>query len=167
MFQACPEHAQFPAGTDRVQYSRRRDRADACVRYRVCASTHGDQVGQRGSLGGCIRALARVNGLNMDGNRDDHCTDRADCNGCHGGLRMPEWGRREQGAARRRPNSTRQRAPLLHALLTQAMSSVLPSSLAPHVCILPSPDLVSALQDASLPPIHQLLQSFSPLQQGV
>ncbi|EJD55548.1 hypothetical protein AURDEDRAFT_155791 [Auricularia subglabra TFB-10046 SS5] len=45
------------------------------------------------------------------------------------------------------------------------MSAVLPSSLSPHVCVLPSPDLAAALEEAGLPPIHHLLQSFSPLQQ--
>ncbi|KAF8445809.1 ER-golgi trafficking TRAPP I complex 85 kDa subunit-domain-containing protein [Boletus edulis BED1] len=45
------------------------------------------------------------------------------------------------------------------------MSPVLPLSLSPHVCLLPSPDLVRLLQDASLPPLHEILQSFSPLPQ--
>ncbi|KAG6381058.1 hypothetical protein JVT61DRAFT_5454 [Boletus reticuloceps] len=45
------------------------------------------------------------------------------------------------------------------------MSPVLPSSLSPHVCLLPSPDLVRLFQDASLPPLHEILQSFSPLPQ--
>ncbi|KAH0838197.1 ER-golgi trafficking TRAPP I complex 85 kDa subunit-domain-containing protein [Lanmaoa asiatica] len=45
------------------------------------------------------------------------------------------------------------------------MGPALPSSLSPHVTILPSPDLVHLLQDASLPPLHHILQSFSPLPQ--
>ncbi|KIJ24365.1 hypothetical protein M422DRAFT_274866 [Sphaerobolus stellatus SS14] len=42
---------------------------------------------------------------------------------------------------------------------------VLPVSLSPHVCILPSPDLVELLEQSSLPPLHQLFQAFSPLPQ--
>ncbi|KAG8219699.1 ER-golgi trafficking TRAPP I complex 85 kDa subunit-domain-containing protein [Butyriboletus roseoflavus] len=45
------------------------------------------------------------------------------------------------------------------------MGPALPSSLSPHVSLLPSPDLVRLLQDASLPPLHHILQSFSPLPQ--
>ncbi|KZW02555.1 hypothetical protein EXIGLDRAFT_415091 [Exidia glandulosa HHB12029] len=45
------------------------------------------------------------------------------------------------------------------------MAAALPPSLSPHICVLASPDLVAALNDASLPPLHNLLQSFSPLQQ--
>lgn len=43
------------------------------------------------------------------------------------------------------------------------MPSVLPSSLSPHICILPSPDLDQLLQSSSLPPLPNILQSFSPL----
>lgn len=43
----------------------------------------------------------------------------------------------------------------------------LPSSLSPHVCLLPCQDLVHLLQGASLPPLHEILQSFSPLPQGI
>ncbi|KZT30693.1 hypothetical protein NEOLEDRAFT_1126297 [Neolentinus lepideus HHB14362 ss-1] len=39
----------------------------------------------------------------------------------------------------------------------------LPYSLSPHVCILSSPDLESLLSSVSLPPLPQVLQSFSPL----
>ncbi|TFK56961.1 hypothetical protein OE88DRAFT_1715773 [Heliocybe sulcata] len=39
----------------------------------------------------------------------------------------------------------------------------LPYSLSPHVCILSSPDLESLLVSSSLPPLSQILQSFSPL----
>ncbi|KIK93997.1 hypothetical protein PAXRUDRAFT_480682 [Paxillus rubicundulus Ve08.2h10] len=45
------------------------------------------------------------------------------------------------------------------------MARVLPSSLSPHVCILPSPDLEQLLEASSLPPLHDILQSFSPLPQ--
>ncbi|KAF9244569.1 ER-golgi trafficking TRAPP I complex 85 kDa subunit-domain-containing protein [Melanogaster broomeanus] len=45
------------------------------------------------------------------------------------------------------------------------MASVLPTSLSPHICILPSPDLVHLLEASSLPPLHEILQSFSPLPQ--
>ncbi|KAG9314249.1 ER-golgi trafficking TRAPP I complex 85 kDa subunit-domain-containing protein [Chiua virens] len=47
------------------------------------------------------------------------------------------------------------------------MVTNLPSSLSPHVCLLPSPDLTTVLQDASLPPLHEILQSFSPLPQVI
>lgn len=47
------------------------------------------------------------------------------------------------------------------------MAPVLPSSLSPHVCLVSSPDLVQLLHDASLPPLHDILQSFSPLPQGI
>ncbi|KAF9015517.1 ER-golgi trafficking TRAPP I complex 85 kDa subunit-domain-containing protein [Cyathus striatus] len=43
--------------------------------------------------------------------------------------------------------------------------TVLPSSLSPHICILPSKDLVTLLESSSLPPLPQILQSFSPLPQ--
>ncbi|KAF8575503.1 hypothetical protein K439DRAFT_1419748 [Ramaria rubella] len=42
---------------------------------------------------------------------------------------------------------------------------VLPLSLSPHICIIPSPDLVELLASSSLPPLQHLLQSFSPLPQ--
>ncbi|KZS95953.1 hypothetical protein SISNIDRAFT_451603 [Sistotremastrum niveocremeum HHB9708] len=42
---------------------------------------------------------------------------------------------------------------------------VLPSSISPHLCVLPSDDLVEFLVSSGLPPLHQLLQSFSPLTQ--
>ncbi|KAF9229138.1 hypothetical protein BS17DRAFT_742850 [Gyrodon lividus] len=45
------------------------------------------------------------------------------------------------------------------------MAPVLPSSLSPHICILPSPDLAQLLEASSLPPLHDILQSFSPLPQ--
>jgi hypothetical protein len=45
------------------------------------------------------------------------------------------------------------------------MASALPSSLSPHICILPSPDLVDLLKTSGLPPLHHVLQSFSPLPQ--
>ncbi|KAI0051657.1 hypothetical protein FA95DRAFT_1484733 [Auriscalpium vulgare] len=45
------------------------------------------------------------------------------------------------------------------------MPSMLPPSLAPHTCILPSQDLVDLLASSSLPPLPQILQSFSPLPQ--
>lgn len=47
------------------------------------------------------------------------------------------------------------------------MGPALPSSLSPHVCLVPCPDLVLLLQHASLPPLHDILQSFSPLPQGI
>ncbi|KAH7885908.1 ER-golgi trafficking TRAPP I complex 85 kDa subunit-domain-containing protein, partial [Phlebopus sp. FC_14] len=45
------------------------------------------------------------------------------------------------------------------------MTAVLPSSTSPHICLLPSQDLVQLLQDAHLPQLHHILQSFSPLPQ--
>ncbi|TEB39007.1 hypothetical protein FA13DRAFT_1724958 [Coprinellus micaceus] len=45
------------------------------------------------------------------------------------------------------------------------MAPVLPSSLSPHVCILPSPDLSDLLEESQLPPLQHILQSFSPLPQ--
>ncbi|KAH7912583.1 ER-golgi trafficking TRAPP I complex 85 kDa subunit-domain-containing protein [Hygrophoropsis aurantiaca] len=45
------------------------------------------------------------------------------------------------------------------------MAPVLPSSLSPHICILPSPDLNELLESSSLPPLPHILQSFSPLPQ--
>ncbi|KAG0696032.1 ER-golgi trafficking TRAPP I complex 85 kDa subunit-domain-containing protein [Suillus ampliporus] len=45
------------------------------------------------------------------------------------------------------------------------MARVLPSSLTPHICILPSPDLEDLLQSSSLPSLPHILQSFSPLPQ--
>ncbi|KAG8747243.1 hypothetical protein FRC10_001859 [Ceratobasidium sp. 414] len=44
------------------------------------------------------------------------------------------------------------------------MSSSLPLSLSPHVVVLASTDLVSLLQDNKLPPLHDLLRSFTPLE---
>ncbi|KAI0271395.1 ER-golgi trafficking TRAPP I complex 85 kDa subunit-domain-containing protein [Gloeopeniophorella convolvens] len=44
-------------------------------------------------------------------------------------------------------------------------SPVLPPSLGPHICILSSPDLTDLLSSLSLPPLPQILQSFSPLPQ--
>ncbi|THV07645.1 hypothetical protein K435DRAFT_825459 [Dendrothele bispora CBS 962.96] len=41
----------------------------------------------------------------------------------------------------------------------------LPSSLSPHICILSSPDLDELLASSSLPPLPEVLQSFSPLPQ--
>ncbi|EIW64369.1 uncharacterized protein TRAVEDRAFT_158546 [Trametes versicolor FP-101664 SS1] len=41
----------------------------------------------------------------------------------------------------------------------------LPSSLSPHVCILASPDVQDVLERASLPPLPDILQCFSPLPQ--
>ncbi|KAG9222665.1 hypothetical protein CCMSSC00406_0004579 [Pleurotus cornucopiae] len=46
------------------------------------------------------------------------------------------------------------------------MAPVLPSSLSPHVCVLSSPDLDETLASSSLPPLPQILQSFSPLPNG-
>lgn len=46
------------------------------------------------------------------------------------------------------------------------MPPPLPYSLSPHICVLPSPDLEQLLTQSSLPPIHHLLQSFSPLPQS-
>ncbi|KAG7450664.1 uncharacterized protein BT62DRAFT_927934 [Guyanagaster necrorhizus] len=45
------------------------------------------------------------------------------------------------------------------------MAPVLPSSLSPHICIIPSDDLTQLLQFSSLPPLPAILQSFSPLPQ--
>ncbi|KAK0464963.1 ER-golgi trafficking TRAPP I complex 85 kDa subunit-domain-containing protein [Desarmillaria tabescens] len=45
------------------------------------------------------------------------------------------------------------------------MAPVLPSSLSPHICIIPSDDLTQLLQSSSLPPLPAILQSFSPLPQ--
>ncbi|GJE87623.1 ER-golgi trafficking TRAPP I complex 85 kDa subunit-domain-containing protein [Phanerochaete sordida] len=45
------------------------------------------------------------------------------------------------------------------------MAPTLPSSLSPHICILQSPDVQQLLADASLPPLSQVLQSFTPLSQ--
>ncbi|KLO17070.1 hypothetical protein SCHPADRAFT_959188 [Schizopora paradoxa] len=45
------------------------------------------------------------------------------------------------------------------------MPPPLPFSLSPHCCIFPSKDLVDLLSSASLPPIQNVLQSFSPLPQ--
>lgn len=45
--------------------------------------------------------------------------------------------------------------------------SVLPISLSPHICILPSSDLSDLLSTSSLPSLPKILQSFSPLPQGV
>ncbi|KAG8754517.1 hypothetical protein FRC12_011166 [Ceratobasidium sp. 428] len=44
------------------------------------------------------------------------------------------------------------------------MSSLLPLSLSPHVVVLASADLVSLLRDNKLPPLHDLLRSFTPLE---
>ncbi|KAI9460993.1 ER-golgi trafficking TRAPP I complex 85 kDa subunit-domain-containing protein [Lactarius psammicola] len=41
----------------------------------------------------------------------------------------------------------------------------LPPSLGPHICIISSPDLADLLSSLSLPPLPQILQSFSPLPQ--
>ncbi|KIY45752.1 hypothetical protein FISHEDRAFT_66805 [Fistulina hepatica ATCC 64428] len=45
------------------------------------------------------------------------------------------------------------------------MSSFLPASLSPHICILSSQDLDELLSFSHLPPLPEILQSFSPLQQ--
>ncbi|KAG6818052.1 hypothetical protein H0H87_009207 [Tephrocybe sp. NHM501043] len=45
------------------------------------------------------------------------------------------------------------------------MPPPLPSSLSPHICVLPSQDLSDLLKGASLPPLPHILQSFSPLPQ--
>lgn len=45
------------------------------------------------------------------------------------------------------------------------MARVLPSSLTPHICILPSQDLEELLKSSALPSLHHILQSFSPLPQ--
>jgi hypothetical protein len=46
------------------------------------------------------------------------------------------------------------------------MARVLPSSLSPHVTTVLSPDLVELFTRSSLPPLHHILQSYSPLPQG-
>ncbi|KAI0307705.1 ER-golgi trafficking TRAPP I complex 85 kDa subunit-domain-containing protein [Multifurca ochricompacta] len=45
------------------------------------------------------------------------------------------------------------------------LTPTLPSSLSPHICIISSPDLADLLSSFSLPSLHQILQSFSPLPQ--
>ncbi|KDR85341.1 hypothetical protein GALMADRAFT_234163 [Galerina marginata CBS 339.88] len=45
------------------------------------------------------------------------------------------------------------------------MAPMLPSSLSPHICVLTSPDLSELLERSVLPPLHHILQSFSPLPQ--
>ncbi|KAF5384925.1 hypothetical protein D9615_001402 [Tricholomella constricta] len=45
------------------------------------------------------------------------------------------------------------------------MPPPLPSSLSPHICILPSQDLAELLTSSSLPSLPHILQSFSPLPQ--
>ncbi|KAJ7630805.1 ER-golgi trafficking TRAPP I complex 85 kDa subunit-domain-containing protein [Roridomyces roridus] len=45
------------------------------------------------------------------------------------------------------------------------MTSALPSSLSPHICILSSPDLEQLLKANLLPPLPHILQSFSPFPQ--
>ncbi|KAI0697133.1 ER-golgi trafficking TRAPP I complex 85 kDa subunit-domain-containing protein [Cytidiella melzeri] len=47
------------------------------------------------------------------------------------------------------------------------MAPNLPFSLSPHVCVLSSPDLQELLDNASLPPLPRILQSFVPLAQGM
>src|SRR5215475_10513263 len=47
------------------------------------------------------------------------------------------------------------------------MSPVLSSSLSPHICVLQSPDLNDLLSSFLLPPLPKILQSFSPLPQGL
>jgi hypothetical protein len=44
------------------------------------------------------------------------------------------------------------------------MSSLLPLSLSPHVVVLASADLVSLLEENKLPPLHDLLRAFTPLE---
>jgi hypothetical protein len=44
------------------------------------------------------------------------------------------------------------------------MSATLPLSLSPHVVVLASPDLVELLKDSKLPPLPELLRSFTPLE---
>ena len=46
------------------------------------------------------------------------------------------------------------------------VAPALPPSLSPHICIVSSPDLADLLSASSLPPLPQILQSFSPLPQG-
>jgi hypothetical protein len=55
----------------------------------------------------------------------------------------------------------------LAAALLERMAPVLPSSLSPHICVLPSPDLTDLLVSSSLPPLPHILQSFSPLPQSM
>ncbi|KAK0478294.1 ER-golgi trafficking TRAPP I complex 85 kDa subunit-domain-containing protein [Armillaria novae-zelandiae] len=45
------------------------------------------------------------------------------------------------------------------------MAPTLPSSLSPHICIIPSDDLTQLLHSSSLPSLPAILQSFSPLPQ--
>ncbi|KAH9982364.1 ER-golgi trafficking TRAPP I complex 85 kDa subunit-domain-containing protein [Lactifluus volemus] len=45
------------------------------------------------------------------------------------------------------------------------VAPALPPSLSPHICIVSSPDLADLLSASSLPPLPQILQSFSPLPQ--
>ncbi|KII93831.1 hypothetical protein PLICRDRAFT_36073 [Plicaturopsis crispa FD-325 SS-3] len=45
------------------------------------------------------------------------------------------------------------------------MPPPLPTSLSPHICVLQSPDLTELLVKSQLPPLPQILQSFSPLAQ--
>ncbi|GJJ13919.1 hypothetical protein Clacol_008176 [Clathrus columnatus] len=47
-----------------------------------------------------------------------------------------------------------------------SIAPVLPISLTPLVCIFQSKELSDVLSDKSLPLLHQILQTFSPLQQG-
>ena len=46
------------------------------------------------------------------------------------------------------------------------VASAVPPSLGPHICIISSPDLADLLSASSLPPLPQILRSFSPLPQG-
>lgn len=55
---------------------------------------------------------------------------------------------------------------LLLVCLVRGMAPTLPHSLSPHICILSAPDLSELLDKASLPPLQNILQSFSPLPQG-
>jgi len=48
----------------------------------------------------------------------------------------------------------------------RTMAPIIPSSLSPHIAILTSPDLVDLLENAKLPSLAHVLQSFSPLPQG-
>lgn len=52
------------------------------------------------------------------------------------------------------------------ASATTSKAPTLPSSLSPHVVTVLSPDLVELLKAASLPPLHHILQSYSPLPLG-
>ncbi|KAI0932025.1 hypothetical protein AcV5_004630 [Taiwanofungus camphoratus] len=45
------------------------------------------------------------------------------------------------------------------------MAPTLPSSLSPHICILSTPDVQAVFEFAGLPPLPQVLQSFTPLPQ--